>query len=64
MIRYAEVAVDVRAGYDRTFTYSISDDMSHLLGHLVLVPFGPRLVPGVVFDVGEIPSSEYDLREI
>ena len=64
MMKYAEVAVDVRTGYDRTFTYSFADDMGYLLGHLVLVPFGPRLVPGVVFDVGEISSSAYDLREI
>jgi len=67
MMKYAEVAVDVRTGYNRTFTYSVADGMPDILGHLVRVPFGPRLVSGVVFDVSEVLASTYttyELREI
>ena len=51
MTKYAEVAVDAPAGYNRTFTYSIPDDMSVSQGHLVRVPFGRRVLSGFVFDI-------------
>lgn len=50
-MRYAEVAVDAQAGWERTFTYSIPDGMSVRPGHLVRVPFGPRTLQGVVFSL-------------
>ncbi len=56
MSRFAEVAVDVPAGSDRTFSYSIPDSLSILPGHLVRVPFGSRTLQGIVFSVGDAPQ--------
>ncbi|MDA0988365.1 MAG: primosomal protein N' [Chloroflexi bacterium] len=56
MTMYAEVAVDAPAGYDRTFTYSIPPGMTVSTGHLVQVPFGPRVLSGVVFDLSDEPQ--------
>ena len=47
-MRYAEIAVDAPAGPDRTFSYSIPEDLELRPGHLVKVPFGPRSILGVV----------------
>ena len=63
MMKYAEVAVDAPAGYDRTFTYSIPSGIDVSLGHLVQVPFGPRLVAGVVFGLTDVPSVS-ETREV
>ena len=48
---YAEIAVDapVRAG--RTFSYSVPDGMDVTEGHFVLVPFGPKLLHGIIFEI-------------
>ena len=56
MRRFAEVAVDVPAGSDRTFSYSVPDSLSILPGHLVRVPFGSRTLQGIVFSVGDAPQ--------
>ncbi len=56
MRRFAEVAVDVPAGSDRTFSYSFPDSLSVQPGDLVRVPFGARTLQGVVFSVGEEPQ--------
>ncbi|MBF8267331.1 MAG: primosomal protein [Dehalococcoidia bacterium] len=56
MMRYAEVAVDAPTGYDRTFTYSVPLAMALSPGHLVQVPFGPRVLPGVVFQLTHEPQ--------
>lgn len=53
MTKYAEVAVDAPAGYNRTFTYSIPDGMSVAQGHLVRVPFGRRVLSGFVFGLSD-----------
>ena len=53
MTKYAEVAVDAPAGYNRTFTYSIPDGMPVAQGHLVRVPFGRRVLSGFVFDLSD-----------
>ena len=51
---YAEIAVDapVRAG--RTFSYSVPDGMDVTEGHFVLVPFGPKLLHGVIFEITDL----------
>jgi primosomal protein N' (replication factor Y) len=56
MTKYAEVVVDAPAGYDRTFTYSIPPGIVVSPGHLVQVPFGPRVLSGVVFDLSDEPQ--------
>ena len=55
-MRFAEVAVDAPTGASRTFSYSIPDDLQLAAGHLVRVPFGPRTLQGVVFDVTPAPQ--------
>lgn len=58
-MKYAEVAVDAPAGYNRTFTYSVPPGLSLKPGHLVHVPFGPRVLPGLVFGLSnESPVPE------
>ena len=55
-MRYAEVAVDAPAGFDRTFSYSIPSDVALTLGQVVQVPFGNRSLQGVVFSLESFPQ--------
>ncbi|MBM3956805.1 MAG: primosomal protein N' [Gemmatimonadetes bacterium] len=65
-MRFVEVAVDVPVGRPpgagggpRTFTYSVPGEMRVAPGDLVWVPFGPRLLQGLVFaTVEESPVEE------
>ncbi|MBI3744096.1 MAG: hypothetical protein HY261_07420, partial [Chloroflexi bacterium] len=59
---YAEVAVDSPI-QGRTFSYAIPGGMSVRVGHAVQVPFGPRQLPGFVFDVTELPGY-HETRDI
>ncbi len=60
-MNYAEVAVNSPGAQRQTFCYSVSPDI--MVGHAVLVPFGPRLLQGVVLELTEHPSVE-DTREV
>jgi len=62
-VSYAEVAVGVRAGPGRTFSYAVPQGLEVRVGHAVQVPFGPRQVPGFVFAVTAAPGYP-DTREI
>ena len=55
-MRFAEVAVDAPAGYDRTFSYSIPPSLNIEPGHLVKVPFGRRTLQGVIFSLAPAPQ--------
>ena len=55
-MKFAEVAVDAPAGYDRTFSYSIPPSIDVRPGHLVRVPFGSRTLQGVVFSLAATPQ--------
>ena len=55
---YAEIAVDAPTGSSRTFTYSIPDDMELAPGQLARVPFGPRVLQGIVFELSARPRVE------
>ena len=55
-MRFAEVAVDAPAGYDRTFSYSIPPSLKVRPGQLVRVPFGSRTLQGVVFSLEQAPQ--------
>ncbi len=58
--RYAEVVVDARTGKPGdTFTYAVPTHMHVQPGHLVLVPFGPRKLHGVVTGLLEAPNVDY-----
>ena len=58
MTRYAEVAVDAPVGYSRTFSYSIPDGVRVEPGQLVWVPFGRRILQGVVMELASAPQVE------
>ena len=55
-MRFAEVAVDAPTGYERTFSYSIPEALDVLPGQLVRVPFGPRTLQGLVFELAVTPQ--------
>jgi primosomal protein N' (replication factor Y) len=55
-VLFAEVAVDFPDERARTFTYSVPDKLRLVVGDLVWVPFGPRTLQGVVF---ELNKSEF-----
>jgi len=55
---YAEVAVNFPVAQPRTFSYAIPQGLVLEPGHAVWVPFGPRLVQGIVFGVTENPLFE------
>ena len=65
-MKFVEVAVDAPISENKTFSYSVPPDMSLEVGHLVLVPFGKRVLQGIVVETGVIPSVENtrDVSEI
>ncbi|MCY4367604.1 MAG: primosomal protein N' [Chloroflexi bacterium] len=58
MTRYAEVAVDAPVGHSRTFSYSIPESIRIEPGQLIWVPFGRRILQGVVMELVPAPSVE------
>ena len=60
---YAEVAVNSPMAQRRSFCYAIPDSMYLSVGHAVWVPFGPRVLQGVVLEISEYPSVA-ETREI
>ena len=62
-MNYAEVAVNSPLAQPRTFSYSIPPNIAISVGHAVWVPFGPRLVQGIVLALSDHPSVE-DTKEI
>ncbi len=64
-MNFVEVAVDFPDDRSRTFTYSVPQDMTAIPGDLVWVPFGTRLLQGVVFGASEAqPDPEIETRSI
>tara|TARA_B110000438_G_scaffold24798_1_gene23127 strand:- start:7094 stop:9589 length:2496 start_codon:yes stop_codon:yes gene_type:complete len=61
-VRFAEVAVDFPDEHSRTFTYSIPETLTLVVGDLVWVPFGSRTIQGVVFET--IATAETELEKI
>jgi primosomal protein N' (replication factor Y) len=62
-MKFAEVAVDAPTGPDRTFSYSIPDDLEIQPGQSIKVPFGPRTLQGIVFETVPAPQVE-ETRDI
>ena len=60
---YAEVAVNSPMAGRRTFCYAVPGNMHLTVGHTVWVPFGPRILQGVVCETAEQPSVD-DTREV
>ncbi len=55
---YVEVAVDAPVGPGRTFSYSVPQHLSLEPGQLVWVPFGRRILQGVVMELAAAPQVE------
>ena len=55
-MRYAEVAVDAAVGHSRTFSYSIPPRFTVEPGQLVWVPFGRRVLQGLVVELVAVPN--------
>ena len=58
-LRFAEVAVDSPVGAGRTFTYSVPDGLKLAPGQLLRVPFGPRTLQGVLFELSGESHAPY-----
>ncbi len=64
-LNFVEVAVDFPDDRTRTFTYSVPEGLSAIPGDLVWVPFGTRLLQGVVFGMVESPpDTKVETREL
>ena len=55
-LRYAEVAVDAAVGHSRTFSYSVPPRFTVEPGQLVWVPFGARVLQGLVVELVDVPN--------
>jgi len=55
-MRYAEVAVDAVVAHSRTFSYSVPPRFSVEPGQLVWVPFGRRVLQGLVVELVDTPK--------
>lgn len=60
---YAEVAVNSPVAQRRTFTYGIPPGLDIAVGQAVWVPFGPRVLQGVVVQLTSSPAVE-ETRDI
>jgi primosomal protein N' (replication factor Y) len=63
MMRYAEVSVNSPAAQRRTFSYSIPPDLQIKAGQAVWIPFGERLLQGIVMELTDYPAVE-ETRDI
>ncbi len=62
-MRYAEVSVNSPAARRRTFSYAVPPGMDVREGQAVLVPFGEKVLQGIVLELTSVPAVE-DTREI
>ncbi len=62
-MRYAEISVNSPAAQRRAFSYAIPSGLDVREGQAVLVPFGERILQGIVLELTPVPAVE-DTREI
>ena len=62
-MRYAEVSVNSPVAQRRTFSYAIPSGLGIDVGQAVLVPFGDKLLQGIVLELSPYPSVE-ETKEI
>lgn len=60
---FAEVAVNSPVGRRQTFCYSVPASIDIEIGQAVWVPFGSRILQGIVMELTDVPSFQ-DPREI
>ncbi|OGO45624.1 MAG: primosomal protein N' [Chloroflexi bacterium RBG_16_60_22] len=62
-MEYAEVSVNSPVARRRTFSYAVPPGMTLHPGQAVLVPFGERVLQGIVIELAPVPAVP-DTREI
>jgi len=62
-VGYAEISVNSPIAQRRTFSYAIPSGLSIDVGQAVWVPFGEKLLQGVVLELSDYPAVE-ETREI
>jgi primosomal protein N' (replication factor Y) len=62
-MKYAEVSVNSPVAQRRTFSYAIPSGLDVRAGQAVLVPFGEKVLQGIVLELSPFPAVE-DTREI
>ncbi|GAI44215.1 unnamed protein product, partial [marine sediment metagenome] len=62
-MRYAEVSVNSPVAQRRTFSYAIPSGLSIDVGQAVWVPFGKKILQGIVLELSPYPAVE-ETREI
>ena len=62
-MRYAEVSVNSPVAQRRTFSYAIPAGLGVEVGQAVLVPFGDKLLQGIVLELSPSPAVE-ETKEI
>ena len=60
---YAEVSVNSPAAQRRAFSYTIPPDLNIEVGQAVWVPFGSKLLQGIVLELTDYPAVT-ETREI
>jgi len=60
---YAEVSVNSPVAQRRTFSYSIPADLSIEVGQAVWVPFGDKILQGIILELTDYPAVE-ETKEI
>jgi len=55
-MRYAEVSVNSPVAQRRIFSYAIPSNLSVEAGQAVWVPFGDKLLQGIVVELSDYPS--------
>ncbi len=62
-MKYAEVAVNAPGGHLHSFSYSVPSSIGVEVGQAVWVPFGPRIVQGIVIQISDF-SAYPETRDI
>jgi primosomal protein N' (replication factor Y) len=62
-MKYAEVSVNSPVAQRRTFSYAVPEGLDVRAGQAVLVPFGEKVLQGVVMEITPVPAVE-DTRDI
>ena len=57
-MKYAEVSVNAPAAQRQTFSYSIPSELTVNAGQAVYVPFGQKIVQGLVVELTDVPAFE------
>jgi len=62
-MKYAEVSVNSPIARRRTFSYTVPDGLSVAAGQAVWVPFGDKVLQGIIIELSSCPAVE-ETREI